>query len=121
MEIGGDRQYSMKSDSISRLIHPARERERETRFLRYENRANPFLLSPAVKISFRSAKVVEGEALLVVVVEEEEEEKKKIIGKPERLAVIGEEALGMRDEIECWKAKCLFSSDVITDKKSGTR
>lgn len=35
--------------------------------------------------------------------------------------VIGEEALGMRDEIECWKAKCLFSSDVITDKKSGTR
>lgn len=47
--------------------------------------------------------------------------KKKIIGKPERFMVIGEEALGMRDEIECWKAKCLFSSDVITDKKSGTR
>lgn len=37
--------------------------------------------------------------------------------------VIGEEALAARapDEIECWKAKCLFSSDVITDKKSGTR
>lgn len=121
MEIGGDRQYSMKSDSISRLIHPARERERDTIFTLRKS-LEPILSSPPPpwKYHFGRPKLWRAK-LSSSSSSKKKKKKKKIIGKPERLAVIGEEALGMRDEIECWKAKCLFSSDVITDKKSGTR